>query len=177
MVQKLFMKKGFLICEEMRQRSVKIWRSHTFAFWADLRLSLIFNSTCYFRFLYIFRSNCMNSTPGPVIFLLIVVPGRAIPSLTSNPINHGLINYMDTKAKCRHLKKWTSKWTSRQVLIRVYRRYNQSSVMVVFVNCFLSPFLSDSYPPLPPFPVWISILVYTYTLCKGGGYGVLASDK
>jgi hypothetical protein len=70
----------------------------------------------------------MNSTPGPLIFLLIVVPGRAIPSLTSNPINHGLINYMDTKAKCRHLKKWTRKWTSRQELIRVYRLEIQSVI-------------------------------------------------
>ncbi len=31
--------------------------------------------------------------------------------------NHGLINYMDTKVKCRHLKKVTSKGTLRQVFI------------------------------------------------------------
>jgi hypothetical protein len=34
----------------------------------------------------------MNSTPGPVIFLLIVVPGRAIPSFNLNSIQwkHGM---------------------------------------------------------------------------------------
>ncbi len=36
-----------------------------------------------------------------------------------NPV-HGLINYIDTKAKCRHLKILTCKRTLRQVLIRVY---------------------------------------------------------
>ncbi len=34
---------------------------------------------------------------------------------------HGLINYIDTKAKCRHRKKLTCKGTLRQVFIRVYR--------------------------------------------------------
>jgi hypothetical protein len=33
--------------------------------------------------------------------------------------NHGLINYIDTKAKCRHLKKLACKGTLRQVFIRV----------------------------------------------------------
>jgi hypothetical protein len=32
---------------------------------------------------------------------------------------HGLINYVDTKAKCRHLKKLTCKGTLRQVFIKV----------------------------------------------------------
>ena len=38
-------------------------------------------------------------------------------------------------------------------------------------NCCPSNLLSG--PTLFPFPVWISILVYKYTACKGGGYGVL----
>jgi hypothetical protein len=54
-------------------------------------------------------------------------------------------------------------------------RYTQSSwyFRPSFVNCCPSPLLSGSN--LPPFPVWISILVYTYTVCKEGGcmYGVL----
>ena len=33
---------------------------------------------------------------------------------------HELINYIDTKAKWRHLKKMTCKETLRQVFIRVY---------------------------------------------------------
>ncbi len=32
---------------------------------------------------------------------------------------HGLINYIDTKAKCRHLKKLTWKGTLWQMFIRV----------------------------------------------------------
>jgi len=34
---------------------------------------------------------------------------------------HGLINYIDTKAKCHHLKKFTCKETLRQMFTRVYR--------------------------------------------------------
>ena len=44
---------------------------------------------------------------------------------------HGLINYIDTKAKCRHLKKLTCKGALRQSFIRVYRLEIQS-VMLVF---------------------------------------------
>ncbi len=34
---------------------------------------------------------------------------------------HGLINYIDNKAKCRYLKTLTCKGTLRQVFIRIYR--------------------------------------------------------
>ncbi len=34
---------------------------------------------------------------------------------------HGLINFVDTKAKCRHKKKLSCKVIFRQVFIRVYR--------------------------------------------------------
>ncbi len=46
-------------------------------------------------------------------------------------LEHGLINYVDTKAKCRHLKKLTCKGTLRQVFIKVYRLEKQS-VMLIF---------------------------------------------
>jgi hypothetical protein len=42
----------------------------------------------------------------------------------------GLINYIETKGKCRHLKKFTSKGTLRQVFIRVYRLVIQSDMLV-----------------------------------------------
>ncbi len=45
--------------------------------------------------------------------------------------NHGLINYKDTKVKCRHQKKLTCKGTLRQMFIRVYR-LEIESVMLVF---------------------------------------------
>jgi hypothetical protein len=38
----------------------------------------------------------------------------------------GIDSYMDTKAKCRHLKKLSCKETLRQVFIRVYRLEIQS---------------------------------------------------
>ncbi len=61
---------------------------------------------------------------------------------------HGLINYRDTKAKCRHLKILTCKGTLRQVFIRVYRLEIQS-VMLVFSTCCPSSLLSGSLSPPP----------------------------
>ena len=73
--------------------------------------------------------------------------------------SYGLINYKDTKAKCRHLKKLTCKMTLRQVFIRVYRLEMQS-VMLVFsthlVSCCPSPLLSC--PTLSPIPASHDIL-------------------
>ncbi len=53
---------------------------------------------------------------------------------------HGLINYKDTKTKCRHLRKLTCKGTLRQVFLRVYRMEIRS-VMFVFSTqlCELLP--------------------------------------
>jgi len=36
---------------------------------------------------------------------------------TAYAYSHGLINYLDTKTKCRHLKKFTCKGTLQQVFI------------------------------------------------------------
>jgi hypothetical protein len=70
---------------------------------------------------------------------------------------HGLINYIDTKAKCRHLKKFTCQGTLRQVFVRVYidKRYSQSCwyFRPSFLNCCPSNLLSGSSLPPPPFPV------------------------
>jgi hypothetical protein len=43
---------------------------------------------------------------------------------------HGQINFIDTKAKCRHLQQFTCNETLRQVFIRVYRMETQSLMMV-----------------------------------------------
>jgi hypothetical protein len=48
-----------------------------------------------------------------------------------NSFFHGLINYIDTKAKCCHLKKFTRKSTLLQVFIRVYRLEIQSVMLVL----------------------------------------------
>jgi hypothetical protein len=57
------------------------------------------------------------------------------PSPTWNSLRHkytrGLINYIDTKEKCRHLKKLTCKGTLRQVFI-IDHRLEIKSVMLVF---------------------------------------------
>jgi hypothetical protein len=47
-------------------------------------------------------------------------------------VDHRLINYIDTKAKCRHLNIWTCRETLRQVFIRVVYRLDIQSVMMVF---------------------------------------------
>jgi hypothetical protein len=66
--------------------------------------------------------------------------------------DHGLINYIDSQAKC-HLKKFTCKGTLRQVFIRVYT-LNIQSVKFVFSAQLcellpLSPCLWFNSPPLP----------------------------
>jgi hypothetical protein len=61
----------------------------------------------------------------------------------NHTVHHGLINYKDTKAKCRHLKKLTCKGTLRQVFIRVYRLEIQS-VRLIFSTCpFTGQFFLD----------------------------------
>ncbi len=94
-------------------------------------------------------------------------------------VHHGLINYIDTKAKCRHLKNLTCKRTLRQVFIRDYR-LELYSIMLVFSThlCELpSPFLSGStLPPSPPLPCVNRYTVYT-RVRGGGGIGFQASDR
>jgi hypothetical protein len=71
-------------------------------------------------------------------------------------LDYGLINYIETKGKCRNLKKLTCKGTLRRVFIRVYGLEIQSVVLVFSTQiCELLP-LSPSIwfisPPIPPFP-------------------------
>ncbi len=51
-----------------------------------------------------------DSSPPQSRYSNIIHRGRKRPL-------HGLINYIDTKAKCSHLQKFTCKGTSRQVFI------------------------------------------------------------
>ncbi len=88
---------------------------------------------------------------------------------------HGLMNYIDTKAKCHHLKKLTCTRTMRQADF-IDWRYSQSCwyFRPSFVICCPSPRLSSSTFPPPPFPVWISIYsIHVFSVYGGGGYGVL----
>ncbi len=93
---------------------------------------------------------------------------------------HELINYIDIKSKCHHLKKLTSKETLRQVFIRVYRLEIKLVMLVFrpsFVNCCPSNLLSGSTSPFPSFPVWISILYIRIQCVRGVCMGFKASDR
>ncbi len=90
-------------------------------------------------------------------------------------MNHGLINFIDTKAKCRNLKKLTFRGTLRQVFINqslyIDWRYSQSCCHFrpSFVNCCPSNLLSGStLLPSPPLTCVNKYTVYTYTVCKQG---------
>ncbi len=90
-------------------------------------------------------------------------------------LHHGRINYLDAKAKCRHLKTLTCwgifLW---QVFIRVYRLEIQS-VMLVFSTQFcellpLSPSLWFNSTSLPSSLCEKIYCVNIYCIvCKGGG--------
>ncbi len=92
------------------------------------------------------QSGIANTHAAYIIYTAIAV--NEVPY----SFKHGLINYVDTEAKCRDLKKLTYKGALRQVFIRVYRL----TVTLVFSTqlCELlpSPLLSGSTLP-PPFPV------------------------
>jgi hypothetical protein len=91
-------------------------------------------------------------------------------------MNHGLINFIDTKAKCRHLNKILCR---RCLSEFIDWRYSQSCwyFRPSFVNWCPSPLLSGStLPPLPPLCV-NKYTVYTYAVCKGWGMGFWASDR
>jgi hypothetical protein len=55
-------------------------------------------------------------------FMLVIFSAKfAIEvSRVAGGTRHGLNNFIDIKAKCRHLKKMTSKGTLQQVFIAVY---------------------------------------------------------
>ncbi len=92
----------------------------------------------------------------------IVVPvvHKQCIELKDNTQNHGQINYIDTKAKFRHLKKLICKGTLLQVFIRDYRLEIQSVMLVFSTQLFeLLPlyislwFNSQHFPSPIPFPV------------------------
>jgi hypothetical protein len=92
----------------------------------------------------------------------------------------GLINYWDTKSKCRHLNNWPVKGLCTRCLSEFIEwRYSQSLwyFRPSFVNCCPYPLLSVSTCP-PPLPcelvhlVWC-IHVYGVYCVRGGGVLVL----
>ncbi len=114
--------------------------------------------------IYLVITSCRPPPPTPPP--VILPPGVPVSR------THGIINYVDTKPKCRHLKKLTCKGTLRQVFISLWTGDTVSHVDIFlpsFVNCYSLDQLS---PPLPP-SLCESIL-YTRIQCvRGVGYGVL----
>ncbi len=79
-------------------------------------------------------------------------------------LDHGLINYIDSKGKFRHLKIFTCKGNSRQVFIRVYGPYIQSVMLVLSTQlCELLPLSTSLWfnSPSSPFPVVYCVHVYS----------------
>ncbi len=88
-------------------------------------------------------------------------------------------DYINTKAKCRHLNKLTWNGTLRQMFIRVYILEIQL-VMLVFSTqlCELLPLSPSLWFNSPPFPVWISILYTHIQYARGrGGMGFWALHR
>jgi hypothetical protein len=87
----------------------------------------------------------------------------------SNISKHGLIQDIDTKAKCHHLKKLTCKGTLLQVFIREFIdwRYSPSCwyFRPSFVSCCPSPLLSGLTLSPPTLLCVNKFTVYTYTVC------------
>ena len=93
---------------------------------------------------------------------MLVTPGAVTLAAINLLVGlvHGLINYIDTKANCRHIKKITCKGTLWQAFIRVYRLEIQSVMLVFSTQLFdLLPFSPSLWLNSPPSP----------TVCKGGG--------
>jgi hypothetical protein len=89
--------------------------------------------------------------------------------------HHGLINYIETKTKCLHLKKLTCKGALRQMFIRDWR-YIQSCWYYLprFVNCCpfnLLNLVQLSSPPPPP--CVNKYTVYRYSYVREVVYGAL----
>jgi hypothetical protein len=82
---------------------------------------------------------------------------------------HGLINYKDTKVKCRHLKQFTCKLTCVYQSLFTWDTVSHVDIFdPALWNVAPLPF---SLVQLSPLPCVIKHTVYTYTVCKGGIWG------
>jgi hypothetical protein len=86
--------------------------------------------------------------------------------------HHGLINYINTKAKCRHLTKLTCKGTLRQEFIRVYKF---SHVGIFNPALETVALLAFSLIQLSPFSLCKSTVIIIQTVCGSKGVGRVES--
>ncbi len=121
-----------------------------------------------------------NAKDLKIFYFLLSLQGEMHCSFTGNAENgqilyHRLINYIDTKAKCRHLKNWSVKGLCGRCFIRVYR-LNIKSVMLVFSTqlCKTIAFSMVQLSPNPP--SLFEYILYTHVQCvEWGGGGVWGS--
>ncbi len=89
-----------------------------------------------------------------------------------SPRSRGLINSIDNKADCRHLKKLNCKGTLRQgVYQNLYTGEAVSHIGIFDPAVWTVALLTFSLVQLPPLPCVNKYTVYTYTVCKGGEWG------
>ncbi len=138
--------------------------------------------------LLVFNPSAFISLSGPVYLLKPLTPyfpSHFLPlySHGSNQRKRGvsarvraLINCIDTKAKCRHLKIWPVQRLCGRCFIRVHRLEIQSVMVGIFEPALwvvgpLTLSLVQLSPP-PPLHYVKKYTVYTYTVCKGRGIWV-----
>ncbi len=89
-------------------------------------------------------------------------------------LDHGLLNYIDTKAKCRHLKNGPVKGVCSRCLSEfIDWRYSRSCwyFRPSFVNCCTYNLLSGSTLPPPPLPC-VKVQYILHIQCVAGrGWG------
>ncbi len=115
-----------------------------------------------------------KSAPSERETLIFLSCLSGIPKITKpEAYIHGLINYTDTKAKCRHLKKLPVKGPCDRRLSEFIERYSQSCwyFWPSFVNCCHSNLLSGWTPP-PPSPYQSTEI---QTVCGWEGVGGVES--
>ncbi len=144
-------------------------------------MTFVYPSTCYFILwwtnslapdacLYIWGKDGEKLSLRPYLW----PPDVTCPQPLSISLGQtqGLINDIDTKAKCRHLKKWTLKELCGRCLSEVTDWIYSVSCCYFgpsFVNCFPFNLLSGSTPPHPPFPCQCTVCTDSVWLGVGGG--------
>ncbi len=150
----------------------------------SVRLKLFGNKLPVFFWEWDFHMLARNFQPygrGSFLFLPRISTCWSTGFLQETCVNR-LINYLDTKARCRHLKNWPVKGVCGMCLSYIIDwRCRQSSwyFRPSFVNCCPCNFLSGStFPPTPlPCVNKYTVCIHVYSFVRGGGsMGFWASE-
>jgi hypothetical protein len=113
--------------------------------------------------------SCLLEADVPVLAPVRVL--KFVKDQINDTVTHGIINYINTKAKCLHLKNLRVKGLRSRCLWDL--RYSQSCwyFRPSFVNCCPYNLLSGSSLTPLSFPVWISILYRRIQCVRGARMG------